>query len=87
MENISLIEVHSLYLKNVFNLYEKICNYFWNNPICSFTRKIVSLTYGQRKNLFELKKILLIQKVFFNANKVLWRQFLHNETMFRNYVL
>ena len=33
MENISLIKVHSLYLKNVFNLYEKISNYFWDNPI------------------------------------------------------
>ena len=33
MENISLIKVHSLYLKDVFNLYEKIGNYFWDNPI------------------------------------------------------
>ena len=33
IENISLIKVHSLYLKNVFNLYEKIGNYLWDNPI------------------------------------------------------
>ena len=33
MENISLIKVHTLYLKNVFNLYEKVGNYFWDNAI------------------------------------------------------
>ena len=33
MENISLIKIHSLYLKNVFNLYEKMGSYFWDNPI------------------------------------------------------
>ena len=33
MKNISLIKVHSLYLKYVFNLYEKIDNYFWDNLI------------------------------------------------------
>ena len=33
MENVSLIKVHSLYLKYVFNLYEKIGNYFWDNLI------------------------------------------------------
>ena len=36
MENTSLIKVHSFYLKNVFNLYEKIGNYFWDNPTIRF---------------------------------------------------
>ena len=33
IENISSIKVHSLYLKNVLNLYEKTSNYFWDNSI------------------------------------------------------
>ena len=33
MENIPLIKAHSLHLKNVFKLNNKIGNYFWDNPI------------------------------------------------------
>ena len=34
-----------------------------------YTQKTVSLIYAQRKNIFELKKVFLIQKIFFNVNK------------------
>ena len=45
MENIFLIKVFSLYLKKtVFNLYEKIGNYFWDNPIAETSTKFLMLS-------------------------------------------
>ena len=40
-----------------------------NQETASLNQRNINLIYGQRKNFFELKKILLNQKNFFNVNK------------------
>ena len=45
MENISLIKVHSLYLKNVFNLYEKIGNYLLHNAIVAVIKQVIKIPH------------------------------------------
>ena len=48
-----------------FTLGKKICT----EKTVSLNQRNISLIYGQRKNFFELKKVLLIQKNFFDPKK------------------
>ena len=59
MEN-KLLQCHILF-ENIFESIPSNCNVHCENSV-SLNQKNFFLIYGQRKNFFKLKKVLLIQK-------------------------
>ena len=61
-----IYEIESQMCENVMeNFIKKVCT----EETVSLNQRNISLIYGQRKNFFELKKVLLIKKNFFDSKK------------------
>ena len=45
-------------------------NFQYTVKIVSLNQKHISLIYGKRRNFFELKKVLLIQKKFLRSKEI-----------------